>query len=118
VEVFGDGINKVETMDMMLATRISSALVKHYPGHYWAVNVNSDGGVVDIKALNISLSYGFRLMLKDVQNDPTYKLAIMGAGEILERAHMRVGGRRDNETAQKIDDIPDKYQPTPGGILV
>lgn len=115
-EVFTDH-NKIELSDMMLATDISRKLDKHYPGHLWAVNVNSNGGVVDIKNFAISYSHGYRLMLMDVQNDPTHKKCIMAAGEILERAAMR-RGRSTGDKATRIDGIAEKYQPKADGRII
>ena len=116
-EVFTDH-NKIELQDQMLAQDISRKLDKHYPGHVWAVNVNSDGGVVTIKNFAISYLYGFLLKLDQVQNDPTRKSCIMAAGEILERASFRVGGARIGETAKKVDGVAEKHQPKADGKII
>ncbi len=84
--------------DMTLAKDICAVLDRHYPGYRWAVNVNSEGGVVDILNTNISSTYGYRLMLKDVYADPGRRLVILGAGEFLERARLKRGRRTEDET--------------------
>jgi len=119
-EIIADGINKVELADKMLATEISRKLSKHYPGHLWAVNVDSNGGVVTIKAFNISFKYGYLLKLKDVQSDPTRKQCIMAGGEILERANVMRGWRRDGELPKHVDGVKEQHQPrvSEGGIVL
>jgi len=115
-EVFSE--NKIEISDQLLATDISRKLDQHYPGHLWAVNVDSIGGVVTIKNFAVSFTHGYLVKIKEVQDDPTRKACIMGAGEILERAHMRVGKARPGEKARKIDDIAAKYQPRADGRII
>ena len=116
-DIFGDH-NKIEAQDMMLATDISRKLDQHYPGHLWAVNVNSIGGVVDIKNFAISMLYGYRLLLADVDQDSTRKACIRGAGELLERANMRRGQARIGEKATYVDGVPKKHQPLADGKII
>lgn len=80
--------HKAELDDMMLAKRASDLLQKHYPNHLWAVNVDSEGGVMNVFAFNISGRYGIRLKLNKVYADPDLKCVMRAGGEILERAGM------------------------------
>lgn len=80
--------HRAELDDMLLAKRASDQLAKHYPNHLWGVNVDSEGGVMNIFAFNISGRYGFRLKLSTVYTDPDLKCVMRAGGEILERAGM------------------------------
>lgn len=83
--------HKTEANDIMLAKRIGDLLAKHYPLHLWSVMVNSEGGVIDLKALNISSIYGVRMLYRDVADDPEIKKIKDAAGELLERAGFKRG---------------------------
>jgi len=87
----GEQGHKVEANDIMLAKRIGDTLHKMYPLHLWSVMVNSEGGVIDLKALNISSTYGIRMYYRDVADDPELKKIKMAAGELLERAGLTRG---------------------------
>lgn len=89
--------------DVMLTQRIGKTLTDHYPGHIWAVNVNSSGGVVDIKAYNISTKYGYRLYHDTVTTDPSLKCIIKAGGELLERANLKRGGWNYGEKPTTLD---------------
>ncbi len=98
--------------DRELAGRIGEKLNKHYPGHMWAVNVNSvdTARVVNIFDFAISQQYGYVLHLDTVENDPTLKCVIKAGGEILERANF-ARGQAKGEFAQHIDGAFDRHQP-------
>jgi len=105
--------------DIQLAQNASNLLNDHYPGHLWAVFVDSEqsGGVMVIKNLAMSSEYGFVLHLSNVIHDPSLRKVLMAGGEMLERAKME-RGRWDGETAEHVDGLPDKYQPTKSGIII
>ncbi|MDH3981292.1 MAG: hypothetical protein OES84_00150 [Kiritimatiellaceae bacterium] len=117
-EFMVDPGSKADLYDFQLAKECADKLHAHYPGHLWAVNVNSEltGGVVNIFNFAISSRYGYVLHLTTVEADPTRKCVIKAGGEILERAHM-ARGKSKGDTATVIDDIPDKHQPTKSGII-
>jgi len=100
--------------DEMLARDAAETLNKHYPGHLWAVNVNSDpkGGIMVIKNFAISSTFGMTLHLAKL--DPTLKKVVMAGGELLERAKM-LRGKAQGDKATYVDGIPDKYQK--GGLI-
>ena len=108
----------VDLYDRELAGKIANKLNEHYPGHMWAVNVNSQetAQVCNIFDFAISSRYGYVLHLSTVENDPSLKCVIKAGGEILERAKM-ARGMAKGEYAQKIDDVLDKHQPTKAGII-
>jgi len=99
-----------EARDITLAHKISGMLNKHYPAHLWAVNVNSQGGVVDIKDFASSMQYGYRLLYKDVERDHDLKCCIKAGGEILERSGMK-RGKWDGQLPTHIEGVRDKHQP-------
>ena len=105
-----------EAADMTLAADMANLLQKHYPDNLWAVNVNSTGGVADIKVLNISSMYGYRLFLSDVYEDPTLKCVMLAGGEILERAHKKRGAN-DHQAPTILEGAAAKHQPFKGIII-
>jgi hypothetical protein len=78
-------------LDVDLAVRITNKLTEHYPGHAWAVNVDSKGGVVNVKNYLIHSLWGFRLLLKDVYADPDLKCVMRAGGEFLEHFRLKRG---------------------------
>lgn len=108
--------HKVEGQDLILAKSSADLLEKHYPGHLWAVYVNSEGGVMNIKALNISGLYGMVIHLKTIYQDPTLKTVVRFAGEFLERAHLR-RGRNTGEDPKILEGAKAKHQPKNGIII-
>ena len=87
-----------ETRDYGMAKEVAEILHENYPGHLWAVSVQS--GIVNIKNLFISQTYGMALHYENM-GDATERKAkvIRSGGEFLERAHMR---RRSFEGSTKI----------------
>jgi len=96
--------------DEILAKRAADMLNKHYPGHLWAVNVNSEetGGVLIIKNFSVSYRYGYILHIAKL--DAKLKKVLMAGGEILERARMARGSFK-GATPDYIDGVLDKHQP-------
>jgi hypothetical protein len=121
IGVHGVAGHKVEGIDMQLALQISAALDKAYPGHQWAVHVNSKQRVIDIRNLAISGYYGFRVLMTrktkgGVWYSPSHEEltrgCIMGAGEILERAKLKRGAFDQNAQVDFVDGITKlQYQP-------
>ncbi len=106
----------VETADMILSKQAADLLQKHYPGHLWAVQVNSEGGVMVIKNWSISVSYGMVLHLKNVYQDPTLKRVVQSGGELLERAHM---ARKswDGSVANELEGAMNNHKPRNGLVF-
>lgn len=107
--------HKAEQADMILAKRAADKLHNHYPGHLWAVNVNSEGGVMVVKNMNVSFLYGYVLHLTTVYADPGLRCVMRAGGEILERAHM--AHRYQGGQAQIVEGVLDHHQPKPGIII-
>lgn len=79
-----------EATDIAMAKDIGDALEKAYAGWLWAVEVKS--GVVNIRALKLSSTYGFVLHYNQLDDAGVRKKkAIMAGGELLERAHFKRG---------------------------
>lgn len=87
-----------ETKDYDMAREVVEILHQTYPGHlWWATVVN---GIVNIKNLFISQSYGMALHYDKLGDANERKRKVIRAGgEFLERAHMR---RRAFEGSTKI----------------
>lgn len=73
----------------MLCKRAGAALVKHYEGWKWIVMPDGDGHVIDIFSNRISLSFGYRLKVSEIQNDPTDRWAVQAGGDLLRRFGFR-----------------------------
>lgn len=115
-ELRSEPFHAVEGQDVVLAKDAADTLNRHYPGHLWAVNVNSEGGVMIIKNMSISALYGMVLHLKNVYQDPTLRMVIRAAGELLERAHMARKGW-NGEFAKVVEGVAQKHQPRNGIIF-
>lgn len=104
--------------DEILAKRAADLLNKHYPGHLWAVFVNSEekGGILQIKNFNISYRYGYTLHIANL--DPELKNVLRAGGELLERAHMK-RGKSNGQMAKVVEGVAKKHQPIPSlGIII
>ena len=108
--------HNVERADVVLAKNSADLLEQHYPGYLWAVNVNSEGGVMDIKNYRVSYKYGYRLFLSEVYQDPTLKCVIRAGGEILERANLARSGDI-GDAVTHVDGVKAIDQPFEGIII-
>lgn len=77
----GDAENAIKA-DGICKT-IGAALLKHYPGRQWYVDVSIKGGVVKILCPSISMRFGFTMSLDRSLHD-LEKSAVFAAGQILE----------------------------------
>jgi hypothetical protein len=96
--------HKVEACDEVMAKNVAEDLHAHYPGHMWAVHVDSEGGVVNIFNLRISGQWGMRLFYRDLAlyDSEAKRKVLMAGGELLERAKM-VRGRATGELAYEVE---------------
>lgn len=87
-----------EAADIALAKRLGEVLHKHYPGHLWAVSVNSSQGIASILNLRLSGRWGFMLHLRDLSyEDEITREAMQAGGELLERYRLARGAFRESE---------------------
>lgn len=86
-----DGADGISASGMILVKNVAETLLRHYPGHLWAVNINEEGGVITVMNLALSGNWGFLLKLSTVQNDPDLKSVMRAGGELLERYRLRRG---------------------------
>jgi hypothetical protein len=110
-EIIGEPGHDIELDDLMLAIRAQDVLKHHYPYHLWGVNVNSEQGIMAIKAFNISARYGVLLHLRRVYQDPDLKCVMRAGGEILERASMIRGRWNGEELPMIIEGVRPQDQP-------
>ena len=86
-------LHDIDPIDLTLAKTIADTLEYHYPGWAWQVNINSDGGIINVLSgvLNdrITRNYGYVLHISDMHNyNAICKKVVMVGGEMLERANM------------------------------
>lgn len=117
LHIFGEPGHAIEYADLTLAKDASEKLAKHYPGHAWAVFVDSEGGVMRIKCFDVSSRYGWTLHLRHIYGDPDLKCVIRAGGEILERANLRRGWF-NGDVPKVIDGVPRKHWPLKSGYII
>ncbi len=111
----------IDPIDLQLSLEFSGLLLKHYPGHQWAVAVNSEGRVIDIKNLAISGYYGYRVLMSyktqgGILYSPSHEelkaKVVTAGGEILERAGLKRGKFDQNAHVDFVEGIDRlQYQP-------
>lgn len=110
---FGDSVaHKVELSDKILAKNIGEILHRHYPGHLWAIHVDSEGGVVNIRNLRVSFLYGYVFHIKNLypfDSQVTTKI-INAGGEILERAAI-ARGKSDQQNSTHVEGVKERKTP-------
>lgn len=92
-------------IETILAKNIAEKLHKHYPGHLWAVNVDSNGGIVNIFNMRLSGRWGFTLHLDDLYGDPDMKKVMRAGGELLERYRLKTGKFNQDQ----YEDLPTNF---------
>jgi len=114
-EIIGLPGHKIEAVDIALAETIGDTLEKHYPGWGWMVNIDSEGGVVNVVVARLQNSprmYGYTMHLKNFANHGiTAKRAVMMGGELLERANCVRGPYKAGQSVKWIEGVPLKDQP-------
>lgn len=86
-----------EAYDMARSKDIAEALNQQYPGHLWAVRVQSKQGIGTIHNMALSETHGYVIKLDSLYSASQLAAkAIYAGGEILERFKVR-RGRVDNE---------------------
>lgn len=95
--------------DYTLAKDMAEALMEHYPGHLWAVSADSNTGMCDIRAMQLSSIWGYRLKMPKIYSASAFRADVIRAGgEILERFRVNRGRfNEDQYTALKTDSTGD-----------
>ena len=104
-----DKLNVSASLEIV-TKRAGAALEKKYPGWWWLLNPDENGGVFYIYSLRLSGEWGYTVKIKDMQERPA-KMAIMAGGEILERYNIR-RGKYDRELLRdKMVDLRGNFIP-------
>lgn len=82
---FGTAVETVK--DMALAKQAGDLLEKTYPGHAWMVSIEQ--GIMNIWTLRLSHQWGYRILVDDLDGDPTLRKVVMAGGECLERYNIK-----------------------------
>lgn len=92
LSVAGTDDAELEAANMMMAEACCSALMKWYPGHFWAINADIRGGQIVVFNMHISQTHGYILNVDDwLQQHAVTKALMVAGGEILERHGMPRG---------------------------
>ena len=88
---------KQEASDIAASKELAEAILKQYPGHYWAIRVQGAQGIATIHHMLLSSEWGYVIRLdKCFSASHLQEKAIRGAGELLERYNV-VRGRANDE---------------------
>lgn len=87
---------QIDAADAMTAKQAWDVLERHYPDYIWGVNCSWETGMLDIRGLDFTGQYGFRVKLRGKDNKAYSASALehevmLAAGEVLERFAMRRG---------------------------
>ncbi len=88
---------QVSAYEMTLARDMADTLFRHYPGeptrpHLWAVSVNAEQGIAEVRNLGLSGQWGFQLNLPHNYSASDFAKRVMRAGgELLERFRVSRG---------------------------
>jgi len=78
--------------DLVTAKQVADTIHKKYPEHLWAVDCSWKQGVLNIRNMMLSGQYGYRIILDKVYSASELDhMAMIGAGEILERYRIERG---------------------------
>jgi len=81
-----------DAQDIGTAKEIADTLHMHYPGHLWAVTVDSRQGIIIVKDLSLSGNMGFMLHTKTIYSaSQLAHRAMQAGGELLERYRVKRG---------------------------
>lgn len=114
-----DDPNSGTESERTIAKNSVEALIKHYPGYSWFVEVRDGLLMIRCYELDWRGRYCMVRKLGTVQHDygRLVREVVHAAGEYLERANLRRGEKREGEMAQKIEGAP-YFKPMPSGLLV
>lgn len=111
--------NSGTAAERTIAKNAVEALVQHYPGYSWFVEVRDGLLMIRCAELDWRGRYCMVRKLGAVQHDygRLVRETVHAAGEYLERANLRRGAAREGEVAQKIEGAQ-YFKPMPSGLLV
>jgi hypothetical protein len=75
----------------ILVKEMADLLEQHYPGWGWLLGPDESGGVISVRALRLSGSWGYLLKIGDLQGDPQLRKVLKKGGELLERFGFKAG---------------------------
>lgn len=105
------GASVHDLADIEIAKRMADVLDRHYPGHHWAVNVDSAGGIATVKNFRLSGDWGFLVKLVGTYSASEFDRGVMLAGgELLERYRLHRGSFRENEYGILPVDFAGRYE--------
>jgi hypothetical protein len=102
--------------NVALCVDCEKKLVDAYPGYFWMVKFDEDGGMAYIinatiqSSLHSNMMYAYSLKLSRVLSDPNLKCVVMAGGEILERAGQPRGWWK-GDMPETVEGVKDKHQP-------
>lgn len=100
-----DGFMTIDRKDALVSGELAEMLVKHYPGHPWAVTADHKNGVIVIKNLGFDVRYGYVLKIAEDMGPRIHVEVMRAGGEILERFKVDRGKAREEDYRGKIPQL-------------
>jgi hypothetical protein len=103
---YGDA-TPMSAAERALQKCVAEVVLRHYPGHAWAIDVPPGQGVVNI---SIPLFMGYinkwNIPVSMLKSDPGMRLVVRACGEILERYKIPRGGFLPDRFVEVVEKIP------------
>jgi hypothetical protein len=92
LDLLDEGTSIANANDFVMAKHIAETLHAHYPGQRWAVTCDGRTGLITIRNLWLSGTYGYILKIGEISSvSMLTKDVVRAGGEILERFRMARG---------------------------
>lgn len=78
--------------DLLMSKTIAEALHEAYPGQRWAITCDSETGIITIRNLWLSGTWGYLMKIKEIYSASQLRHDVLVAGgEVMERFNMMRG---------------------------
>ena len=84
-----------------LENRMGELLSRKYPSRQWYLDANVGGGVLDIRAIDISMKYGMVIHMTHTAMEMEQRV-LKAAGELLERFALSRNKNANNEDSDSL----------------
>lgn len=109
--------NKIAVAELAIVKRLSEVIEREYPGNPFKIACDVPAGVAYIWIpLLMGWSEKYVIHLTYLASDPTCKIAVKYAGEILERYKIRRGSFSESQYVDAVHTIPPFLRGTYGQI--
>lgn len=93
---------KFGKVEMWIAKKIGTELIKHYPNRQWGVKVDAPAQMLIISCNSVSYEKGYHISMHLRNIDELQRRAVKAAGEILERHDLSRARRFDADILETL----------------